>query len=139
MEAAMSADRNGLSPEARALLEAARAADEAPSDRERERMRNAVLAQIAGGPGGPGLGPEADAPPTPSPLPPFVEAPSPTVAPPSTLEAEMSLLRSAELELRANRPQAALALLDAHAVEHANGILAEERRAERAMALCALG
>jgi RNA polymerase sigma-70 factor (ECF subfamily) len=56
-----------------------------------------------------------------------------------SLESETRLLRDASLELRASHPERALRLLDDHARSFSGGALVEERRAERILALCALG
>lgn len=65
----------------------------------------------------------------------------PTRAPagPATVDAEAALLRRADTELKAGRANSALALLDEHAAHFPNGILLEERDAERVIVLCALG
>jgi RNA polymerase sigma-70 factor (ECF subfamily) len=55
------------------------------------------------------------------------------------LGAEAQLLRDADAALRANEPARALALLDRHAASFPNGLLVEERTAERVVVLCALG
>lgn len=59
----------------------------------------------------------------------------PSVAPESTLAAELALLRPA----RSSAPAQALALLDEHARRYPRGVLAEERQAQRIVALCGLG
>jgi hypothetical protein len=65
---------------------------------------------------------------------------APVVSPaPGSLESETRLLRDASFELRAGRPERALALLDEHARSFSGGALVEERRVERILALCALG
>lgn len=77
-------------------------------------------------------------------------APSPTVlfprpvpkpAPPtvSTLDDETRLVRDADAALRGGDAARALTLLDEHARLFPSGVLAEERAAERVLALCALG
>jgi hypothetical protein len=58
---------------------------------------------------------------------------------PSTLEAETRLLRDADVALRSGDAQRALALLDEHAARFPDGVLQEERAAERVLALCGLG
>ena len=60
-------------------------------------------------------------------------------SPPSTLVAETRLLRDADTALRVGDAGRALALLDQHAREFPSGVLAEERAAERILALCKLG
>ncbi|APR82269.1 putative secreted protein [Minicystis rosea] len=55
------------------------------------------------------------------------------------LEAETDLLRRAQAELRAGRPGSALQALDEHDADFKGGVLHEERRAERILALCAMG
>jgi len=65
-------------------------------------------------------------------------APSPAAGP-TTVDAEAALLRSADTELKAGRADHALALLDRHATQFSNGVLTEEREAERVVVLCALG
>jgi outer membrane protein assembly factor BamD (BamD/ComL family) len=52
---------------------------------------------------------------------------------------ELELLRSAEVEFHAGSPAQALALLDEHARRFPRGVLVEERRASRILALCRLG
>ena len=56
-----------------------------------------------------------------------------------TLDEETRLVRGADAALRAGDPALALALLDDHARSFPNGVLAEERAAERVLALCAGG
>ena len=58
---------------------------------------------------------------------------------PSTVGAETDLLRQAGDAAKAGRPAIALALLQEHATRFPNGILSEEREAERIVVLCALG
>jgi hypothetical protein len=60
-------------------------------------------------------------------------------APDSSLEAETALLEKAQAELRAGHPDRALAALDEHDAEFKGGVLHEERRAGRILALCAAG
>jgi hypothetical protein len=65
---------------------------------------------------------------------------APVVSPtPNSLDSETRLLRDASFELRAGRPERALALLDKHERSFSGGALVEERRVERILALCALG
>lgn len=56
-----------------------------------------------------------------------------------TLEAETDLLQHAQSELRAGRADQALKALDEHGTEFQDGVLREERKASRILALCALG
>lgn len=56
-----------------------------------------------------------------------------------TIGAETQLLRRADQALRNGDPPRALDLLDEHARTFPNGVLAEERSAERVTTLCALG
>jgi hypothetical protein len=56
-----------------------------------------------------------------------------------SFERETRLLRDASLELSADRPDLAIALLDEHARSFSRGALVEERRVERILTLCALG
>jgi hypothetical protein len=58
---------------------------------------------------------------------------------PSTLEAEAELLRRAGAALNAGDPAQALHLIGQHAASFPNGVLIEEREAERVVVLCALG
>jgi hypothetical protein len=60
-------------------------------------------------------------------------------APDATLGAETQVMRRADQALRAGDPAGALALLDEHARAFPDGVLAEERSAERVTTLCALG
>ena len=60
-------------------------------------------------------------------------------APAGTVAAETRLLRRAEESLRSGDAAHALALLDEHARTFPNGILTEERSAERVLTLCKLG
>lgn len=62
---------------------------------------------------------------------------SPDVA--GAVGAEAQLLRDADAALRANDAPRALALLNQHAASFPNGVLVEERTAERVVVLCALG
>ena len=55
----------------------------------------------------------------------------------SPLEAETALLKKAQAELRAGRPERALAALDEHDAQFKQGVLREEQRAARILALCA--
>jgi hypothetical protein len=59
--------------------------------------------------------------------------------PTERLTQEVALLSRAASELHAGRAGEALKTLDEHRRQFPNGILAEERRAARAQALCALG
>lgn len=59
--------------------------------------------------------------------------------PPTLDPAELGLLRAAHTALREGAPGAALGQLDEHARRFPDGMLAAERRAARALALCALG
>ncbi len=73
-------------------------------------------------------------------LPPPAANPAPKANPaPSTLEEETRLLRDADASLRTGDATTALARLDEHAARFPNGILSEERAAERVLALCSLG
>jgi hypothetical protein len=66
----------------------------------------------------------------------------PRAAPPSgptTVATEARLLREADASLRAGDGARALSLLNDHAASFPNGILREERDAERVAVLCALG
>jgi RNA polymerase sigma-70 factor (ECF subfamily) len=67
--------------------------------------------------------------------------PAPRLEPagPATVTAEAELLRRADAALKAADPSRALALLGEHATTFPNGILVEERDAERVVVLCALG
>jgi hypothetical protein len=58
---------------------------------------------------------------------------------PDALVAETGLMREAMAALKGGDASRALALFDRHAREFPNGILAEERGAERVLALCELG
>ncbi|MGH7329144.1 MAG: hypothetical protein ACREJX_12410, partial [Polyangiaceae bacterium] len=58
---------------------------------------------------------------------------------PTTVDAEAALLRNADAALKRGDASGALALVDQHAAQFPNGILAEERDAERVVVLCALG
>jgi hypothetical protein len=58
---------------------------------------------------------------------------------PATVAAEADLLRRADGALKAGNPSLALALLGEHLAKFPNGILIEEREAERIVVLCALG
>jgi hypothetical protein len=67
-------------------------------------------------------------------------APASAIVPgPTTVAAEAELLREAEATLRAGDAPRALAFVNEHAASFPNGILAEEREAERIAVLCALG
>lgn len=79
------------------------------------------------------------APPEPTPA---TAAPEPQSAPPpgpATVAAEAELLRRADVALHAGDPARALALLNEHAARFPDGVLHEERSAERIDVLCALG
>jgi outer membrane protein assembly factor BamD (BamD/ComL family) len=65
--------------------------------------------------------------------------PALTEAPPSTLEAEATLLRQGVAALHEGQPGQALAAFDEHARRFPRSVLAEERSAERIFALCDLG
>lgn len=56
----------------------------------------------------------------------------------ATLDAELALVRRARAALNDGRPKEALAALDEHASRFPNGVLAEDRAAQRVLALCAL-
>jgi outer membrane protein assembly factor BamD (BamD/ComL family) len=58
---------------------------------------------------------------------------------PTTIEGETHLLRDGLAALHAGDPARALALFDEHARRYASGVLAEERSAERVVALHDLG
>jgi hypothetical protein len=58
---------------------------------------------------------------------------------PTTIEAETRLVRAGVAALHSRDPAHALALFDEHARKYPSGILAEERAAERVIALCGLG
>ena len=88
--------------------------------------------------------------PTPPPAftPPPAPAPSPSLATalttetassPSSLDAEIALVRDARAALRGGDAARALALLDEHTRRFSRGALAEDCDAERIYALCALG
>lgn len=68
---------------------------------------------------------------------PRAPAPPATPAPASSLEVETALLARAQAELRAGHPDRALATLDD--AELKGGVLREEQRAGRVLALCAAG
>ncbi len=55
------------------------------------------------------------------------------------LQKEVALLRSAQRWLRQNEPAQALEILGLHSYWYPNGLLRQERRAARAIALCQLG
>lgn len=80
------------------------------------------------------------------------EAPSPSAARPSAggagaaaseapspLDSELALLREAQQHMQSGRADRALQLLDQHQVDHADGVLSQERQAARVFALCQLG
>jgi hypothetical protein len=56
----------------------------------------------------------------------------------ATLDAELALVRRARAALNDGRPEEALAALDEHASRFPSGVLAEDRSAQRVLALCAL-
>jgi outer membrane protein assembly factor BamD (BamD/ComL family) len=70
------------------------------------------------------------------PTPPIVTAPT---MPASSIAEEAALLKQANAELAAGRPERALVLLDDHARRFPRGGLVEEREAARVLALCAAG
>ena len=51
----------------------------------------------------------------------------------------MALLQKAHAELQAGHPERALAALDEHDAAFKGGVLREEQRAQRILALCAAG
>lgn len=70
------------------------------------------------------------------------QASSPTTSPPSEADAlrdELALIGAAQSSLGAGRHEAALASLEEHARRFPSGALSLERRALRALALCAAG
>jgi len=69
---------------------------------------------------------------------PQVEPPSPAQRPQDRLAQEVALLSRATSDLRAGRAGAALKSLEEHQRKFPNGMLAVERRAVRAQALCTL-
>jgi hypothetical protein len=56
-----------------------------------------------------------------------------------SVEEELLLLKEAQQKLQSGDPNKALDLLDAHAREHGEGALSEERQAARVLALCQAG
>jgi hypothetical protein len=64
---------------------------------------------------------------------------SPSSAEASSLDAELTLIRKARSLLLEGHADEALGALDEHASRFPRGILAEERGAQRIVALCALG
>jgi hypothetical protein len=58
---------------------------------------------------------------------------------PTTVEAETRLVRAGVAALHSGDSARALALFDEHAIKYPRGVLAEERAAERVVALCNLG
>jgi hypothetical protein len=95
----------------------------------------------------PTLPPALTPPPAPAPAAPS-PAPSPAIATalttetasaPSSLDAEIALVRDARAALRGGDAARALALLDEHTRRFSRGALAEDCDAERIYALCALG
>ncbi len=76
------------------------------------------------------------------PAPATADVPAPTTAlpaGPTTLDAEADLLRRADAARKSGDAAGALALLEQHRARYPNGILVEEREAERIVVLCALG
>lgn len=65
--------------------------------------------------------------------------PAPAPVGPATVAAEAALLRRADAARKAGNAALALALLNQHRAQFPNGVLAEEREAERVAVLCALG
>jgi Flp pilus assembly protein TadD len=61
------------------------------------------------------------------------------VIPTPTVANEARLIHEALVALQSEQPARALALFDAHALLYPHGVLAEEREAERALALAELG
>jgi outer membrane protein assembly factor BamD (BamD/ComL family) len=57
----------------------------------------------------------------------------------ATLEVELALMRRAHAALNDGNAEEALAALDEHARNFPSGVLAEDRAAQRVLALCALG
>jgi hypothetical protein len=55
-----------------------------------------------------------------------------------TLDVELALMRKARTALNDGHPEEALAALDEHALRFPKGVLAEDRAAQRVLALCAL-
>lgn len=94
---------------------------------------------------------EAPSPPPPTPTPPpeaptpSTTAPKPHVQPPraphseNRLADEVAILSRAGSALRSGQPGLALKVLDEHQRQFPSGVLAQERRAARVQALCALG
>jgi hypothetical protein len=83
----------------------------------------------------------ADPPRSPGAGPVAADAPIAPQAPagPATVAAEAELLRQADAARKAGDAPRALALLDEHRTRFANGVLVQEREAERVVVLCALG
>jgi hypothetical protein len=97
--------------------------------------------------------------PTPTPQPEIAAQPEPEPAPPQTvthkpfapntekhevatpdpLSAELALIERARQGLKSDNPQQALAALNEHGARFPNGVMAQERRALHALALCSLG
>jgi hypothetical protein len=79
---------------------------------------------------------------SPPPTPITNDVPAPTTAVPAgptTLDAEADLLRRADAARKSGDAAGGLALLEQHRARYPNGILVEEREAERIVVLCALG
>ena len=74
--------------------------------------------------------------PTESRAPRVLAAPTPAVP---VLEQELGLLTAAQQAMRDGAPERALVLLDRHQAAFPDGVMAEERVAARALALCELG
>lgn len=72
-------------------------------------------------------------------LPPPAPPPAVKATPSDRLAEEVSILSRAMTVLRAGNPSEALRLLETHRQQFPSGRLAEERRAARVQALCALG
>ncbi len=88
------------------------------------------------------VSPATTASPPPDPVTADVPAPTTTTAVPAgptTLDAEADLLRRADAARKSGDAAGALALLELHRARYPNGILVEEREAERIVVLCALG
>jgi hypothetical protein len=84
--------------------------------------------------------PALTAPPAPAPSPAIATAlTTETASAPSSLDAEIALVRDARAALRGGDAARALALLDEHTRRFSRGALAEDCDAERIYALCALG
>jgi outer membrane protein assembly factor BamD (BamD/ComL family) len=110
-----------LRPDVRAFLETTRSAHLADRG-DRTRSRLALEARLL--------------------LPPLALAAASASAPalaPSTVAAELRLVREAQAQLRAGQTERALASLAEHARLYPQGVLREERAAARVLALCSLG